>query len=667
MAATTSTQNPFEQLNSSAQTAQDWLFRVELLRFFRRYTAWFAVAAVPVILVLRLMADFSRLQAVLAGLGLVLLWVAVGFFRALSKRPDKLRALSIWDHQAQRKDLFSSAWFFESERRRENRDLESGEELHVRRAVEAISPETQQLPRILPLPKVDKALGALLVIAIAALTILPTRRIDPGEQLLTGAMQAEADSQSERLRELAAALKKMEESDEAGVDKAELEKLRADVDGAAEDLANTDGLTANDVLAGLEARARAAEKLAEKLGSADIEWASEEMIREMSQHADLADLAVTIKDKNAESASVEADKVAEALNQDELKIETRDRYTTALERTITAATETDKSKPVGERVGNASRKMQDQQSKTAAREFEELAKHFRTVKQREETRKKLEEMANQLRDAGGKISGSKLEKMEQLAGTKNGKQGGGKAGPKGLQAVTQMPMPVPNQPMPQMPQPGQQGAPQMNPGGAQQVPVPGQGQKAPNGNGQKGNQPGIAAPVPGQGQKGKGQKGFAASPSGKGGKGNPGLMAPIPGMTPGGKGPGSMLGQSSAGSGTGPGGGSQSGQPGQGGLEAGQGTAAMGNSPTEAIKAQNDATVVAQTSKSGESTVRAIEGQARTEQAQRNSREVITEFIAVEEQALDGKSLPMSRKEHVLRYFSNIRQQFEAAEKAGGN
>lgn len=37
--------------------------------------------------------------------------------------------------------------------------------------------------------------------------------------------------------------------------------------------------------------------------------------------------------------------------------------------------------------------------------------------------------------------------------------------------------------------------------------------------------------------------------------------------------------------------------------------------------------------------------------------------VSVEEQALDEKALPLSRKEHVQRYFTEIRRQFEKAER----
>ncbi|MEQ1840683.1 MAG: hypothetical protein ABL994_09755, partial [Verrucomicrobiales bacterium] len=127
------------------------------------------------------------------------------------------------------------------------------------------------------------------------------------------------------------------------------------------------------------------------------------------------------------------------------------------------------------------------------------------------------------------------------------------------------------------------------------------------------------------------------------------LSAPVPGTEPG---------DASPGAGTSAAAGASS-QSGQGGDQAGSGTAELVDDASEAIKATEDAKVVAQANQSGDSVLRSVEGQARSEKSDRSLQEVITDFIAVEEEALDEQSLPMSRKQHVLRYFSGIRQQFE--------
>ena len=88
----------------------------------------------------------------------------------------------------------------------------------------------------------------------------------------------------------------------------------------------------------------------------------------------------------------------------------------------------------------------------------------------------------------------------------------------------------------------------------------------------------------------------------------------------------------------------------------------MIDNQTESLDAAQDGEVVAQVNADGESTVRAVEGQARREGVSRSRQEIVAEFLSVEEQALDGKSIPLSRRDHVIRYFSAIRRQFEESE-----
>ena len=97
-------------------------------------------------------------------------------------------------------------------------------------------------------------------------------------------------------------------------------------------------------------------------------------------------------------------------------------------------------------------------------------------------------------------------------------------------------------------------------------------------------------------------------------------MAPVPGQSPGAGMPGASLGSAGASASMGANGGDQ----------AGTGTMGLGNQTTEGMKAGQDSKVVAQINEDGDSTVRAIEGQARSEQAQRQQQETVVEFIKVE-------------------------------------
>ena len=175
-----------------------------------------------------------------------------------------------------------------------------------------------------------------------------------------------------------------------------------------------------------------------------------------------------------------------------------------------------------------------------------------------------------------------------------------------------------------------------------------------NGKGKGKGEQSFSAPVPGEkAPEGQSGSGLGMSDQAKDGQGQDGMLsAPIPGMTPGQTAPGAGL---AVGNGA-------SNQSGQGGDQAGTGTAPMEDAKSELLKAKSDSEVVATAGKEGDSTVRSVEGEARAEQATRTRQEVMADFIAVEEQALDEQSLPLSRRQQVLRYFSALRTQFEKAE-----
>jgi hypothetical protein len=135
----------------------------------------------------------------------------------------------------------------------------------------------------------------------------------------------------------------------------------------------------------------------------------------------------------------------------------------------------------------------------------------------------------------------------------------------------------------------------------------------------------------------------------KGGQKGSGLFAPVPGQSPGSAVPGAGLGGAAGAASAGA----------NGGLQAGTGTAEMGNQTTNALKATQDSKITAQINADGESTFRAVEGQAHREQSQLDRQQIIVDFIKVEEEALDEKALPMSRREHVARYLSALREKFE--------
>ena len=61
------------------------------------------------------------------------------------------------------------------------------------------------------------------------------------------------------------------------------------------------------------------------------------------------------------------------------------------------------------------------------------------------------------------------------------------------------------------------------------------------------------------------------------------------------------------------------------------------------------------------------EPQKRTEASARSARNIAIEFLKVQEEALASEPLPLSRREHVLRYFTALRKQLESGSEAGAD
>ena len=108
-------------------------------------------------------------------------------------------------------------------------------------------------------------------------------------------------------------------------EKKELEKLKESLEKTAKDLENSAGKESREVLADLEKRARKAEKLAEKLGSDEDNWASAKLVEELRKHADTADLGDAVAEKKASDAAKTAETLAGQLKSPQLTNEVRER------------------------------------------------------------------------------------------------------------------------------------------------------------------------------------------------------------------------------------------------------------------------------------------------------------------------------------------------------
>lgn len=641
---------------AAARQVRNRLARVRLATGIGRTHLIAGVIALATVATLRLLGEWRSGEGLVV-LAILFLWLVAVTAYAFIGLPQVKSALLLLDRRGNWKDTFSSAWEF-----LQSPAPTAAQSLHLERAGDRLPEALRGLPTVFPLPSLRGVWVAPLVALLFAITPWLRTTPDSRDLELTVGMKDAAALQAEELQREAERIKELASLTEE--EKKQLKALGVNVDAVAEKLANPEGLTTGEMLESLEGQAREAEKLAEALGLFSDGWASAEMIEAMSQQPDTADLSLFIRDKAPEPAADEALRLHALLNDPDITGEAQERVTRSLESIMQAATDDDKTKPVGERFGNASIKMSDAQTKTAAREFEELSKFFREIAGREEAVEKLDRLAEALREAGSEISGSELEKMESIADA----AGTGSPTPEGLQSLdTDTPGTNPQG----MAAPGftpeaGEGAPAVplasNPPGeageVQKVPVPGaapgdgesdQGGKAPGG--EKGEQA-FTAPVPGESsQEGKSGSALGMSDKSQKGEGEGGMLsAPVPGMESGQTAPGAGM---TLGSGA-------SSQSGKGGDQAGTGTAAMTEeAAAEALKATGDAQVAASAGTEGESTMKSIEGEVRTEEAARTRQEVIADFIAVEEQALDDQSLPLSRRQHVLRYFSAIRRQFE--------
>ena len=617
---------------------------VDFANWVKRSHWLIGITGIVLVAVLRQFYGWTSFE-VLPLLTLFGLWLSAGAVLTARRAPGVREALVTLDHSGAWKDRFASAWAFL------NQDYkEVGEELHIERAGSSLEEALTAFPESTPLPDL-KAAWVLPVLALM-FSVAPILRPVPNatESILSEEMVEAASGQAEVIKREARQLDKLTSLTED--EQKELQQLLVDVDQMTSQLGEGEGLTTGEMLEALEARARAVERLARGIGDGEEVWASDAMIKAMADHPDTADMAVAVRDKNAESVAGEASSLQSLLESDSLSSEVEERMGRSLANISKSGDKSDEARPVGERFGNASTKMNTRQPLQAAREFEELAKHFRLIQERVEAREKLEGLAEAMREAGGEISGKKLEKMEELAASGQTER----AIPEGLKGLEsdELPRSLSGMKPPQETAatkedelPGLAGGE----GAIKAPPVPGTSQDAPSGKG--GGQQALKAPIPGEGDA-NGSGGSLAANGGEQGGGSS-VQAPIPGTAPGdsearsvSNAPGGEAGDSSV--------------SGQGGDQAGTGTAELVDTESAIHEAGSDSQVMAQINDDGESTFRAIDGEIRQEEVTRSRRDIAAEFIAVEEQALDGKSLPLSRRQHVVRYFSAIRQQFEREE-----
>lgn len=569
----------------------------------------------------------QRLQGVPAAgaawaCALVAAWLAALGAWAWLRRPSPAAALALWDERAGRQEMFLSAYVFE----RAATDPGFGERLHLARAGTRLDRDTPGLGRDLPLrvaPSAWAPPAIFLALAGSAWLVHPLAAEDLP---LTDDARERAREVARELAEEPRGLEQLE-----GLTPEEEKKtreLRESVAQGAEKLRKLEDATPREVLEQLEQLARQAEGLADGLGEDGADPLSAGMLAELERHADTADLAGALRSRDPEKIADEAEKLARKLDRDDLSIEERERIEDALGRALQAGNDRDRKSPVGKKLAEAHQELQGNRPKQAAQKFAELAKEFRRAQERRNALRQLQQLARSLRQAGLKVLQRSRRELQRLARTPP--SGQSQPGRSYAQPMTLLPggKPSAGARSSLVPKPGATPSPCAQPG--QGTPVPGAGQ----------GQPGQSSPIPGSGQ-GQG----APAPGTGSGAGPGGGAAPVPGSGAG-TGPGSTAGAPGAGAGT-------------GGLQAGNGPAAMGNRPTGAIAPKGTEVVQADPSATGESQVRAVAGPEHEEEAAREAQRIRIEAIRAEEEALHAEPLPLSRREQVLRYFTELRRQLE--------
>lgn len=602
--------------------------RVQVWVALRRWLAVLRMTLIPACLVLVLL-----MLAVLRGSGAVfspwlglVIWLAGCLGYVWWQRPGEFSALALWDQAAGRREAFASAWWFE-------RHAEEGEtaRAHIDAQREVLAQAwPASLKRDLPL-RPDRWLALPLLIAILgsfiSIITAPPSEVVVMDQDMTrkAAEEAKKLAQTDWEKKKLAGLKEEESK--------QVEDLKQKLQKTAADLAQAGGKDARDVLAELEKRAREAEKLADELGNGREPWASEKLIDALRQHADTADLGDAVAAKNAQAAAQAAETLASQLKSPQLGVEAKERMNETLKDAQQQADQEDRKRAVGQNVLAAGDQMQQGTAAGAGEEFQKLADKLRDLALREQSRKELQQLAQQLRDSGSNIAGQQdssngaMQQMSQAGQGESSQQ-------QGLQSAPQAGQ-------------GQNGQQMLNPPGMGQAGQQNQMQQPQDGQGQGQQQPMMSM---GQGQPGQ------AGKQGQPGDGQPMLLAPIPGgAKPDDKAPTIII----TGDGAPPDpNGPMLSMPGSG-LPPGAGKADLNNTPTEKLKTDNQNVVRAQQGSEGQSTVRSVEGGARTEQSTRTSTQTALEAIQAEEAALDEAALPPARREQVRRYFNELRKRFE--------
>lgn len=558
-------------------------------------------------------------------LAVLLLWLPAAALQVWRTRPEPYEALARWDAAAGRSEAFAAAWWFE--RQHQPTTLQ---QRHLHAQTSVLETSVASLPSQLPLRP-----HRLLVLAplIALIPLLWSLRRPATDPLLSDDVLSAITAETDRL-----ATKELDKKTLAGLteaEKQELAKIQQQMKSTATELQSKAGsASARDVLSALEKNARAAEELAKRLGDSGQEWAGAALIAELRSHTDTADLGDATANRSSTLTSTAANALARQLREPQQQAETLQRLTTAFTNAAAKAEPKDGERLVGKPVLGAANELRQQHADLAAQHLETLSLQMQELAKREAAQKQLENLAQQLRNAGGKQNAADKATggLAQMQATGQSGNTPGSQTPQVQQTPSNAGQ-VPSQLMP----PGlgqQQQMLSQNPANAQQ------------GAGQPGQQT-LGQARPAQLQKSDGKA--PADPN------RPRLLAPIPGK-PGDQQPSSLLimpGQPP------PNANSGSAMIPLSGQNPGVGKAELNNTPTQQKNAANSSVVDAARGSEGASSTRRVEGQVKDEAATRSTTQEALQQLQREESALDDAALPPARREHIRRYFNELRKRFE--------
>lgn len=593
----------------------------------RRALAGFLRGFWPLLLVLACLAIWAacgggRVVALIAPTLLATFLIFTGLL-IWRKRPSLFAALSLWDRETGRREAFAAAWWFEGLPGRSE-----AETAHYLAQREKLPEALYYLSKDLPLPRWHRLTALPALCLLAAWGGWQAERRTRGPEL-TAAMIETASAQAR----VVAALEKQAEA-MAALTKEEQERLRQQMREAAEVLENSAGKTARELLDALESKARALEKLAQRLAAQGELWASPELTEALRRQADTADLGDAVADRNAAAAGAAADTLASKI--DDAEGGQLERLDEVFQTVRQAAQAEDRGQPVGAAVLEGAEALQAGEASTAARAMRELARQMRDLASQRQTRQAMEQLAQQLRDAGSQVaatdSGQTITAMSTQGET--AEQSQSNQGADGtLEEQRKNPGDSPNQ-----------SAREMAMAGAQ-------GQSGESTDSTRQGQLGEALPaMPGERRAGVGRGVekpeqatpmlFAPVPPGSAAEEKPPEMAVI---LPGGSGGGRTAGAGNA-------------------LPPGTGTAEFNpGESSDPVSSSRQALVNAQSSREGTSTLRQVDGGLpdQNEAAQRDTVSLTAAYLEAQEAALEEAVLPPTRREQVRRYFNALRQRLE--------